>query len=87
MHRSRLKSRTGCDRSCCSLAKQSEYYTFLNINSLSYVYIYKHNGKNTIIMNSKSVELIKKYTKLSSPGYQLKHDMATVPVEDNEIRI
>lgn len=38
-------------------------------------------------MNSKSVELIKKYTKLSSPGYQLKHDMATVPVEDNEIRI
>lgn len=58
-----------------------------NINSLSYVYIWKHNGKNTIIMNSKSVELIKKYTKLSSPGYQLKHDMATVPVEDNEIRI
>lgn len=87
MHRSRLKSRTGCDRSCCSLAKQSEYNTFLNINSLSYVYIYKHNGKNTIIMNSKSVVLIKKYTELSSPGYQLKHDMATVPVEDNEIRI
>lgn len=44
-------------------------------------------GKKTIIMNSKSVELIKKYTELSSPGYQLKHDMATVPVEDNEIRI
>lgn len=59
-----------------------------NINSLSYVYIWKHSGKNTTIMNSKSVELIKNSTlELSSPGYQLKHDMATVPVEDNEIRI
>lgn len=66
---------------------QSRNIIHSNINSLSYVYIWKHNGKNTIIMNSKSVELIKKYTKLSSPGYQLKHDMATVPVEDNEIRI
>lgn len=58
-----------------------------NINSLSYVYIWKHSGKKTIIMNSKSVELIKKYTELAVISRVPKHDMATVPVEDNEIRI
>lgn len=38
-------------------------------------------------MNSKSVELIKKYTELAVISRVSKHDMATVPVEDNEIRI
>lgn len=52
MYASRLESRTGCDRSYYSLAKQE--YTFLNINFLSYVYR-NIMGKNAI-MNSKSVE-------------------------------
>lgn len=50
------------------IGKVGILYIF-NINLLLYVYIWKYNGKNIIIMNLKSVELIKKYIKLLFLGY------------------
>lgn len=52
-----------------------------NINSLSYVYIWKHNGKEF-----KKCRIDKEVHRADISRVS-KHDMATVPVEDNEIRI